>query len=89
MMALARRQRLAVILWIVLAVVVWNGLYDLRITLGVRDYLMKEALHAAGRGPMVVMSDAMRGTVRDAALVASLWATIILLAGLGTIRLLK
>jgi hypothetical protein len=89
MIALARRQRLAIILWVVLAVVVWNGLYDLRITLGVRDYLMKEALHAAGRGPTVVMADAMHDTVKDAVLVASLWATIILLAGLGTIRLLK
>jgi hypothetical protein len=89
MIALARRQRIAVIMWVAIAVVVWNGLYDLRITLGVRDYLMKAALHDAGRGPAVMMSDAMRETVRDAVLVASLWGTIILLAGLGTVRLLK
>ena len=42
-----------------MAVVVWNGLYDLRITLGVRDYLMKQALHDAGRGPAVTISEAM------------------------------
>lgn len=89
MIALARRRRIAVIVWVAIAVVVWNGLYDLRITLGVRDYLMKAALHDAGRGPAVVMSDAMRDTVRDAVLVASLWGTIILLAGLGTIRMLR
>jgi hypothetical protein len=89
MIALARRQRFAIVLWVVLAVVVWHGLYDLRITLGVRDYLMKQALHEAGRGPIVVMAEAMHDTVRDAALVASLWATIILVAGLGTIRILR
>ena len=81
-------RRLAVTLWVVIAVVVWNALYDLRITLGVRDYLLKTALHDAGSGPAVGMSDAMRATVTDAVLVASLWAAIILAAGLGTVRLL-
>jgi hypothetical protein len=88
-MALSRSERLAAGLWIGLAVVVWNGLYDLRITLGVRDYLLAAALHADGRGPAVVMSDAMRLTVRDAVLVASLWASVVLAAGLATGRLLR
>ena len=35
MRALARSRRIAFGLWIALAIVVWNGLYDLRITLGV------------------------------------------------------
>ena len=87
-MTVTRSRRAAVGIWIVMAIVVWNGLYDLRITLGVRDYLLKEALHEAGRGPVVVMADAMRATVKDAVLVASLWAAIILVAGLGTVRLL-
>jgi hypothetical protein len=81
-------RRLAIVLWIAMAVVVWNGLYDLRITLGVRDYLLKTALHEAGRGPAVVMSEAMHATVKDAVLIASLWAAIILAAGLGTVKLL-
>ena len=72
-----------------MAIVVWNGLYDLRITLGVRDYLLKEALHEAGRGPAVVLADAMRATVKDAVLVASLWASIVLAAGIATVRLLR
>jgi hypothetical protein len=83
-----RSQRIAVGLWIMLAVVVWNGLYDLRITLGVRDYLIDQALHESGRGPVVTISDAMRDTVRDAAMVATLWAAIILGGGLWTIRAL-
>ena len=88
-MTLVRARRLAVALWLAMAVVVWNGLYDLRITLGVRDYLMKQALHDAGRGPAVTIAEAMAATRKDAVMVASLWAAILLAAGLGTIRLLR
>jgi hypothetical protein len=84
----ARSRRIAFGLWIALAVVVWNGLYDLRITLGVRNYLLEQALHEAGQGPAVIMADAMRVTVRDAVIVATLWASIILAAGLWTVRTL-
>jgi hypothetical protein len=87
-MTLARARRWAIGFWIVMAVVVWNGLYDLRITLGVRDHLMKQALHDAGRGPAVTITEDMDATVKDAVLVASLWAGIILAAGLGTVILL-
>jgi hypothetical protein len=71
----------------VMAVVVGNGLYDRRITLGVRDHLMKQALHEAGRGPAVSIADDMAATRRDAVLVATLWAGIILAAGIGTVHL--
>ena len=89
MTRLSRAQRTAGLVWLAIAVVVWNGLYDLRITLGVRNYLLNTALHEAGRGPAVNMSDAMRETVNDAVMVASLWASIILLAAVWTIRLLS
>jgi hypothetical protein len=89
MSRLSRSERLAVALWTGLAVVAWNGLYDLRISLGVREYLLETALHEAGRGQAVVLAEAMRLTVRDAVLVASLWAGIILIAGLGTVRMLR
>jgi hypothetical protein len=86
-MTLARTRRWAIGFWIVMAVVVWNGLYDLRVTLGYRDYLMKQALHEAGRGPAVSMAENSDATVKDAVLVATLWATIILVAGLGTVMM--
>ena len=84
-----RARQWAIGLWLVLAVVAWNALYDLRITLGVRDYLLRQALHDAGRGPAVTMAEAMQATVRDAVLVASLWGAIILATGLTTLRLLS
>ena len=88
-MTLARARRWAIGFWIVMAVVVWNGLYDLRITLGVRDHLMKQALHDAGRGPAVTITEDMDAAVKDAVLVASLWAGIILAAGLATVVMLS
>jgi hypothetical protein len=88
-MTLARARRWAIGFWIVMAVVVWNGLYDLRVTLGNRDYLMKQALHEAGRGPAVSMAEHADATVKDAVMVATLWAAIILGAGLATIVMLS
>ena len=84
----SRARRWAIGLWIVMAVVVWNGLYDLRITLGVRDHLMKQALHDAGRGPAVTIAEDMAATRKDAVLVASLWATILFAAGMTTVQLI-
>ena len=88
MTSLGRTRRIAYGVWVLMAIVVWNGLYDLRITLGVRDYLLKQALHETGLGPGSTMSDAMHETVRDAVAVATLWASIILAAGLWTVRAL-
>ena len=82
-----RRRRAAAAVWIGIAIVVWNGLYDLRISLGIRDYLLDLALYEAGRGPSVGMSEMMRHIVRDAVWVATLWASIVLAAGLWTVRL--
>lgn len=84
-----RRRRIVLGLWILVAVVAWNGLYDLRISLGVREYLLKQTLHEAGQGPAVTMSDAMRATVADAVLVATSWAALLVGAALWTIRTLS
>lgn len=86
MTRLRPRQRTALLVWLAIALVAWNGLYDLRITLGIRDYLIAVALHEAGRGPSVLMSDAMHATVRDAVAVASLWTGILLAAAFWTIQ---
>jgi hypothetical protein len=83
------RTRLAAGLWLLVAAVAWNALYDVRITLGVREYLLQVALHESGRAPAILMADAMRATVRDAVLVASWWAAALLLAAAATVRLLR
>jgi hypothetical protein len=82
-------ERLPVAIWLVVALVVWNGIYDVLLTRGVKEYLFRWALHEAGRGPRIPMSQIMEVTVRDAVWVSTLWASILLLAGLVTIRLTR
>ncbi len=87
MTALGRRERIAVWLWLVIAVVVWNGLYDLLLARSTQTYLFLQAIHQAGLGPWVDLSSAMDIAVRDAVWLSTLWASLLLLAGLVTIRL--
>jgi hypothetical protein len=70
----------------VLSVVAWNGVYDLILTRGIKDYLLRSALHQAGRGPEVSMTALLDTTVWEAFWLSTLWASILLLAGLWTIR---
>jgi len=85
----SRRTRLVIALWAGIAVVMWNGLYDVGISLGVRDYQVQAALHDAGRAPYTPMDEAMAQTVTDAALRATLWTALVLAAACATTWLLR
>jgi hypothetical protein len=89
MRRLSLTERIGVAIWLAMAVVVWNGIYDVLLTRGVKEYLFRWALHEAGRGPRIPMSQIMEVTVRDAVWVSTLWASVLLLAGLVTIRLIQ
>lgn len=67
----------------VLVVVVWNGIFDILVTRGVKEYLYRSAEHELGRGPAVTMNQIMGQTVADAAVTASLWALFVGGAGLA------
>ena len=54
MRSLSRGERMAIALWVLLAVVAWNGIYDVLVTRGVKEYLFRWALHEGGRGPHAV-----------------------------------
>ena len=86
MRRLDRVERIAVGAWLVLSIVVWNGIYDLLLTRGIKDYVLRNALHEARRGPAVSMTALLDFTVSEAFWVATLWASVILCAGLWTIR---
>jgi hypothetical protein len=88
MTALGRRERIAVCLWLIVAVVVWNGLYDLLLARSTQTYLFRQAIHQAGLGPGVDLRTAMDVAVRDAAWLSTLWASLLLLSGMMTIRLI-
>jgi hypothetical protein len=84
---LSRRERLAVGVWLVIALVAWNGLYDVLLARSTQHYLFLAANHQAGFGPPVDLTNALDVGVRDARWVATLWAGIVLLAGMWTVRM--
>jgi hypothetical protein len=83
-----RRARIAAALWVILAVVVWNGLYDLLLARSTQNYLFRAAIHQAGLGPAADLTTAMDIAVRDAIWISTFWAGIILLAGAWTVKLM-
>jgi hypothetical protein len=89
MTRLPRRERLLVWLWLGLAVALWNGVYDMTLGVGIKEYLFRSALHDAGRGPRMTIASVLDPFVFDAMWVATFWASLILLGGLLTIRMLR
>jgi hypothetical protein len=78
-----RWLRFAVPFWLAAAFVVWNGFFDILVTRGEKQYLLGQARHEAGAGPAVSVDTIMTETIHDAALKASLWALVIVVAGLA------
>ena len=86
MQPLRRGERTALIVWIVLAVALWNGIFEMMVIRGVKEYLFQAALHEAGRRPFIPIGDVMDPAIYHATWVATLWTSIVLLAALVTIR---
>jgi len=77
------------ILWLALACVVWNGVYDMRMHDAARGYLLETALAQAGLGRGVDMRVAMHRGLVDAVAFSTAWGLGVLLAGLITLRALS
>ena len=73
----------------ILGVVLWNGIYDMILGQGLREYLFRSALHDAGRGPAMSISSVVDPYIADALWIATFWAALVTLAGLLTIRSFK
>ena len=81
---MTRIERRLLILWLALAFVVWNGVFDMRQHDTVRGYLLETTRAEAGLGRGVDMRQYLaRGRV-DAIAFSTAWATGVLLAGLAT-----
>jgi hypothetical protein len=83
---LARRQRVAVAVWVILAAALWNAIFEMMVVRGVKEYLFRAALHDAGRRPFTPIAEVMDPAIFHATWVATLWTSVILLAALLTIR---
>jgi len=86
---LARRERALAGLWLVLAVLLWNGVYDMTVGEGIKEYLFRSALHEAGRAPGVSIAAVLDPYIFEAVWVSTFWACLVMLAGLLTIRSLR
>jgi hypothetical protein len=84
--ALMDRRRLAVALWIVWAVVVWNVVFDRVLVEAGREYVRTAMAAAAGHGPYARIDDAMRPAVPRAVALASAAAGVIVAVGLVAFR---
>jgi len=83
---MSRSERTALAVWIVLAIALWNGIFEMMVVRGVKEYLFRAALHEAGRRPFTPIGDVMDPAIYHASWVATLWTSIVLLAALVTIR---
>jgi hypothetical protein len=83
---LPRRDRIMVFVWIVLAVALWNAIFEMLVEQGVKLYLFRAALHEAGRIPFVAIADVMDPAIFRATWVATMWTSIVLLAAMLTLR---
>lgn len=79
------RERWVLGLWLVIAVVVWNGLYDLLLARSTQTYLFETAIHQAGQGPYVDLTETLDDAVVYASWISTLWAALLLMAGVFTI----
>ena len=79
MTTLRRRQRVLVAAWIVLAVALWNGIFEMMVVRGVKEYLFRAAQYEAGRRPFTPVTDVMAPAIFHATWVATLWTSMVLL----------
>jgi len=83
---MTRIEKRLLILWFALAVVVWNGVYDMRMHDTVRGYLLQTALADAGLGRGVEMRPYLHRGLVDAIAFSTAWSLGVLLAGVATMQ---
>ena len=82
-------EKRLVILWVAVAFVVWNGVYDMRMHDTVQHYLYETALARARLGAGVDMRATLHRGLLDAIAFSTAWALGVFLAGIATMRALK
>lgn len=83
----ARAARVALVLWVVLAVLVWNDVFDQVIITAGRHYLFAAFASAKTGGPYLRIADAMRPALARAFWTATAAGLPILVFGFVAVRL--
>ena len=82
-------RRTIAILWLVVGIALWNGIFDLYVSRGAREYLQLRAESELGLVPQPSMAVVMARAERMGLLAATLWAGGVAAAGWITIRLVS
>ncbi|HEX5216477.1 MAG TPA: hypothetical protein VFV98_13530 [Vicinamibacterales bacterium] len=80
------RHAAAASIWLVVAATVWMGFFELYVSRGAREYLQLKAEAELGRVAQPSMNEVMGRAKSDGALMASIWASIILAGGFVAAR---
>ena len=83
-----RTEKRLLILWLALAFVVWNGVYDMRMHDTTRGFLLESALAQAGLGRGVDLQPYMHRGLVDAIAFSTAWSLGAFLAGMFTMKYL-
>jgi hypothetical protein len=75
--------RFAVAFWLAVGFVVFNGFFDVFVTRGEKQYLLRQARQELGVGPAITMDEVMTSTIHDAVRKAGLWGVLVFGAGIG------
>jgi hypothetical protein len=79
------QARVLAILWLVLGVAIWNGFNDIYVSRGAREFAQLRLEHELGRGPEPDMLQVMARAKHAGVVAGSIWASIVVAAGWGTI----
>jgi hypothetical protein len=79
--------RLALVLWLLAALVTWNVVFDGRIRAGAREYVDRQAAFEQGRGPRADMDEVMRAAASRGAKSATLWTLVVLAPGVAVLAM--
>ncbi len=80
------RPRLATALWMVLAVIVWNVVFDRVLVVAGRDYVRSALVAAGGVGPYARIDDQMRPAASRAFWAATTAAGVVVAVGIAAVR---
>jgi len=81
-----RRARLvAYLLCLGTAFLVWNGVFGLLVSRGEKQYLLDQARHELGLGPVASLPSRMEGTIADGTREATRWAVVVFVLGAAAV----
>jgi hypothetical protein len=80
-------RRTIAVLWLVVGIALWNGIFDLYVSRGAREYLQLQAQSELGIVPRPSMAVVMARAERMGLIAATLWASAVVGAGWVTILL--